>query len=1385
MESFPSNKSVEDGQGYSTSRHEHDFYSHESKPETQVVDNSKSTWRDLFAFTERRHLGPLIMAIIAAAFAAAAKTSYAIFLGRVMDILTPLGAGTISKESAMTGVTFWCIILTAMGAAVWIFNSAFMAAWVIFGELIARQARDKIFSNLLNKEMAWFDSQEEGVSSALSAMHVQTRELQIAASQVLGFLVTDFFVAIGCMTIAFYYSWDLTLVLLATIPVSVVALGLISRGLETAIQAQKRELAQGSKLVTAMVTAIDLVKVYNGFDNEVWQYMQTSRKASRYFLQQARRHSMQMGYVKMWMVNLFVVGFWFAVWQVSKGSTTAGDAMTTFYAALTAFQAIEGFGPQWLVLAKGITAGHSLRQVVLDMAASRVQKSGVTAKASGSNHPATCTGDVELNNVSFAYPSNPDKVVLHPASFFFAAGEMTFLVGRSGSGKSTLSNLILKFYEPRTGSILIDGHPVATLADAWVRSNITLIQQSSILFNDSVFMNVAFGGLDPSRVTREEVQAACDMAMLQSTLAGLPEGLDTNVGMGGHNLSGGQKQRLALARARLRDPPVLILDEVTSGLDPISKVLILEAIRIWRAGKTTIVITHDVTQIQDEDYVYVMDQSYLVQEGFRKHLEKDDEGMFASLVALTQGEETGESTATVLSRLAYRPHIVSRSRSGQLTSSSEGGERKGLADSSVVEFMTEKKAAKPEGPHKNVSLFNILSTVWPLLSRSDRLRTIVGLLACLVAAACNPAFSYVFSQLVAVFWAPTWQMSARGQVWAIRLTIIAAVDGVSLFTAHYLMQCVAQSWVTSLRVEALKKILSQPKAFFNKAKHSPSQVVEVLDRNAEEMRNLVGRFVPILLIVAAMMFTAVVWALVTSWKLTLVALASAPAVYAATRSNAAVSTKWEAKTNVASDAAGSVAMETFLNIRVVRALTLEGYFSRRHASSTEYALQTGIKRGVLTGVFYGVNQSMSWWMTALVLWYAATLLTAPSATISVTDIMQVINLLLYSMGSATAMMNNIPQLSQAKATAIQVLYYASLHYSNSHEERGEKRVPTPFPIVMRDLQFAYPAAAKGSPAGGGGEEGDGRKVLRNVNLRIDQGESVAIVGASGCGKSTIANLLLRLYDPLCSSGPHAPLSFAHTAAGDLSTPALRSQIASVPQHPFLFPTTLHENIVYGLHPDSPYRDAAAVVAAAKLACIHGFIVSLPDGYSTIVGEGGVGLSGGQAQRVSIARALVRSPKLLVLDEPTSALDADGAEGVRLAIRSLLEDSHNRVAAAAAAATTAGQDKMAVVVVTHSREMMKMAERIVVMDQGFVAEQGGYDELMSRRGKFAELVGGGVWMPSSNNSAPTTTTQSLGMERQEARHVANRSASVSADADRTESVCLYGSTRRTTEIEGSA
>ncbi|KAM0504806.1 hypothetical protein ACHAP8_002194 [Fusarium lateritium] len=1358
-----------------------------------MEQDAKSSWRQLFAFTRKSHTGALIAALIAAAFSAAFKTILAVILGKIFDIIAGFGNGTYDGDEALALVSDWAFVLLGMGIGNWIASTAFLALWVIFGELQACSVRREIFTSLLSKDMAWFDAQSEGISSLLIRIQTQTRELQLASSQVLGLLVGDIITSFASLGIALYYSWKLTLVLLATLPISAIVLSLATKRLEPAIQTQKRELAVASKFAVASITAIDLVKVFNGYDQEVWQYYPSVKAAAKQYLIQAQCNALQMGYVAFWVVAMFVLGFWYGVVLVNNDGLAAGSVLTTFYSTLAAFQGIEALMPQWLVLAKGMSAGGFLSSITRNM-----RNGGPVKPMSGALRPQFCSGDIELKNVSFAYPSNPTVKVLKRSNFFFPSGELTFIVGRSGSGKSTLGNLIVGFYEPLSGQVHVDSRPLQVLDRQWVRENITLIQQSSILFNESFYKNVAFGHQCPDGATRSEVMGACDTALLQSTLAALPEGLETNVGADGYNLSGGQKQRLALARARLRDPPVLILDEITSGLDQVSRTLIMDAIRAWRRGKTTIIITHDVAQIEDNDFIYVMDNAELVQEGFRKDLAKQSGKVFATLASTAQDtpempvEITIDSPVSPISPLSplfpppLRASRLSKMLVGELESFSPAPasasqhmtlgtnaaaafrirtarawdmesfyeeQRPATAVSHLPmgEFYDEKHNSGLRSPSSldgfetsctlrpldepeylfggserpksitrlrkarladkvedkddetkelppPMSLVAILKTVWPAIGRGHRFLLIIGVVTCLIGAGSIPAFAYCFAQLLGAMWSQGDKL-AEGKKWAIFLSVIAVVDGVCTGGGRYLLEMVGQAWINTIRVEALKRILRQPRSWFDRSRNSPGRINECLDRNAEEMRNIVGRFVPILITVTVMIIAAIVWALVISWKLTLVTLAPLPVVMGAVKGYTIISGKWEARCNEGSEEASASLTEIFLNIRVVRALTLEKYMSAKYLASVAHTLGLGKKRATRTSPFFGLYQSVNYPLTALVFYYGTVLLASENA-ITPTSVVAVVNLLLFSMGTATSILSTIPQVTMAQSTAAQMLKYANMPLTPPSEAGGKQKAKSPLPVRLDDLGFSYKSSSR-------------RPVLRGVSFEVNAGDCLAVVGRSGCGKSTVISLMLGLYTPSRASilSTQPPLTFAGIAHSDIDIEHLRSMMAYVPQTPFLFPATIAENITYGLKELSPLRHFPNVMDAAKAAGLHEFISSLPDGYNTHVGDGGQALSGGQAQRLSIARALVRKPRLLVLDEPTSALDAESAEMIRHTMRRI-----------------AGKSKrdMAIVVVTHSKEMMAIADRIVVLEDGINVEEGTYHELLQARGAFTQVIGEGGW-----------------------------------------------------------
>ncbi|KAK4071609.1 uncharacterized protein Triagg1_5847 [Trichoderma aggressivum f. europaeum] len=1371
-----------------------------SSPNRQVTDSKpqRSSFKHLFSFTRWNHAGLLIAAVVTSAAFASIKSAQSIILGKIFDVVSDFGAGHRSGNETIDQISHWGLVLLGMGFGNWLASTAFLASWNIFGELQANSVRQGIFQGLLSKKMS-----------------CQTRELQLATSQVLGLLVADFILSIASLTIAFSHSWKLTLVLFATLPVSIMALSLATRRLDPAIQAQKRDLETASKFATSSIKAIAIVKVFNGYDRELWQYHEAVKSAGRRYLIQAQCNCLQMSYVAFWIVSMFIAGFWYGTVLVD-GGLTPGQVMTTFFSVLAAFQGIEALLPHWLVLSKGMSAGSFLL--------SMLNKNDETNIDKGDNRtqPSACVGNVDLVDVTFAYPSNPTKVVLNRSSFSFSAGQLTFIVGRSGSGKSTVGNLIAQFYEPSSGLVCLDGQPLTSLDPTWVRSKIALIQQLSVVFDDSFFNNVAIGLGDPENVTREAVSSACEFALLQSTLSSLPEGLETRIGSNGHELSGGQRQRVALARARIRDPDVLILDEVTSSLDQINRGLAIDAIREWRRDKTTIVITHDISQIEDEDFVYVMEDASLVQQGFRRELAMSPTGPFAAMTSLNSVESAPSSTPTEMgdvsppspvryssSTITELPQDPKSSMSQFMLTERDGdgmgpawhrlsqyktlgagtefalklrkeqiwdsfdSERPYTADVATRYYETEKRdsynsfdeyfgptrrCSAPEAGHmpssgseykmeffddsgyntdellyvfgkadrrenisslrlasglespphtgkdvlatqkgaKPSSLLSTLGTVWPTLKPCDRILFILGIVLCLISSAGTPMFSFCLAKLFGVLFLPV-NRTVEAKKWALYLVAIATIDSFSTGFGHYLIERTGQSWVNALRLEALKKILRQPKSWFDKEKNSASRINECLDRNAEETRNIVGRFIPIFITTFGMVTISIIWALSISWKLTLVALSPLPLIIGAVKGYTVLSGKWETKCNQGATDSGAILNETFVNIRVVRALMLEKYFGEKYQKLISHTLNLGMKRAGYTCGLFGLYQSMNYPMTALVFYYA-TLLLAKGDGATTTQVLQVINLLLFSIGSSTGALSSMPQLTMAQATATQLLAYATMPVDSEEETQDGIKTSTPLPIEFRDVQFSY-------------SQSPNSRVLRGVSFDITRGSCTAIVGASGSGKSTIISLLMGLY---CPSKDTASLTYAGIPSSKLDKQHLRSTMAYVSQTPRLFPATIIENIAYGLPKDSPLRNSLNIYAAAQAAGIHDFITSLPEGYATTVGDGGISLSGGQAQRLSIARALARQPKLLVLDEPTSALDAESSGMIRETVRGLVGRAKEQ------------ESEMAIVVVTHTPDMMQICDNIVMIDGGVKVEEGSYEELIKARGPFRHLIGKGEW-----------------------------------------------------------
>ncbi|KAG8533193.1 uncharacterized protein KY384_001976 [Bacidia gigantensis] len=1340
----------------------------------------RATLWDLFNFSSKEHALPLSLALILSIASGFVIPILAIYLGKLFDQFTSFGAGQVSADSLKHKVLKYSITLCSLGGVSGVLNGAFYALWLMVGELQAKTARETLFAGMLSREMEWYDKRTSGVEALVSRLQTQIRELQTATSQPLGFALQNIVTSVAALGISFYYAWSLTLVTLAAVPASAIFLAWISASMQPAVDAHTTALTHASKMATNALLAIDTVKCFNGQDQEIWQYSKAISRAARSFLIQARANAFQIGLVRLVTMSMFVQGFWYGSHLVNIGKKKPGDIVTAFMSALMAAQAVEQILPQLLVLENGKVAGATLKLIHI-----HIERGRRVTRMLGSHVPPHCDGDIEIRNLSFSYPSRPSQSALEDVNLFFAAGETTFVVGRSGSGKSTLSNLLLRYYAPTTGDLLLDGNPLQLLDLHWLRNNITLVQQQSVLFNETIFRNIALGRQRWRNVSLEEVKESVRLALLQGVVQDLPQGLETNVGIGGNAMSGGQKQRIAIARAHFRDTPILILDEATSALDHTTKILVVEAIREWRRGKTTIIITHDMSQVLDHDFVYVMEHGQVVQEGFKHTLDAtdtlslnamanredplvqdpnsdvldDDElirrpiapdepmdvdkgstreprfvpSMFnspkvpntsiGSPIPLSPFSPTGFNIGRPMvlspksprfrsitahttnsdliqmsnlftgSKTQFRdfpiPRISGRAADRRKSRRAAQGDRLSTALRSIDQGSSHRRIHNTKRKSQGtITIRSILQTVWPSLTLFQRLILILGFIIAAVHAAATPMFSWVFAKLLdTLIHQEGNPHSAEARKWSISILAVAAVDAVASFSMHYLLEYCSQCWIDSVRVEALKRIFDQPKSWFELEKNKLEHLMECLDRNAEEMRNLLGRFAGFVFVAVVMISVAIIWSLSLSWKFTLVGLASSPFMYGVTRCFEVVSSKWESKSNNAGSNAGNVFNETFSNIRTVRALTAEDYFHRKCLKATKRAFRIGLKRSGYAGFFFGLSDSGILFVTALIFWYGAQLAAADPSALK--NILTVLTMLLFSTSNANAVIAFIPQISSSRTTATRLLRLSYLPYRNSHEHTGHARLAHLNQIDFDSVSLIYPSRPT-FPA------------LTSLSLTVDSVQSLALVGSSGSGKSSIASLLLGLY-PI-SGGTITingiPLHNAHL-------PTLRSHISFVSQQPTLFPASVADNITYALPEHSILTSANNIEAAAKAAGIHEFITSLPNGYATLIGPGGTGLSGGQQQRITIARAVARKPRLLILDEATSALDHETAGIIRALVGRLRREG------------------VGVLAITHEKRMMEVCGEVAVVDEGRVVEKGSFGRLMRAEGsRLKRLLGEG-------------------------------------------------------------
>lgn len=538
---------------------------------------------------------------------AGTEAAFAYFIKPMLD-------GTfIDRDPRIMQLTPFVLVGIFLVRGIASFLSGYWMAWA--ARMVIKRLRAEMFERLLRLPVSFFDSIPSG--SLLSKLIYDVEQVARATTDVITILVRDTLTVIVLLMLMFYHSWELALIMLIGTPLIAQVITVINRRFRRYSSRIQLSMGDVTQIAEEVIEGQRVVKTFGGEPYELRRFEQANENNRRLNMKLESTSAASVPVIQLIAAVGAALVLYFALQQVTEKSLTMGTFMSFVAAMMMLLAPMKRLAQITANLQRGIAAADSIFALIDTPA----------EVDAGKRSLQRCEGAVSYRDVHFRYRADKGEV-LHGVSFDVAPGKSIAFVGRSGSGKSTLVSLLARFYDVTGGQILIDGHDIREFPLAELRDQISLVSQHITLFNDTIANNIAYGRLGGA--SREAIIAAAEAAHAMEFIRELPEGLDTLVGENGVLLSGGQRQRLAIARALLKDAPILILDEATSALDTESERHIQAALEELMQNRTTLVIAHRLSTIENADCIVVMDKGRLVESGRHAELLQQG-GQYAAL----------------------------------------------------------------------------------------------------------------------------------------------------------------------------------------------------------------------------------------------------------------------------------------------------------------------------------------------------------------------------------------------------------------------------------------------------------------------------------------------------------------------------------------------------------------------------------------------------------------------------------------------------------------------------------------------------------------------------------------------------------------------------------
>ncbi|MES2803595.1 MAG: ABC transporter transmembrane domain-containing protein [Bdellovibrionota bacterium] len=489
--------------------------------------------------------------------------------------------------------------------------------FTISGERIVLKLREQLYRSILKQEVTFFDFNRTG--ELMSRLSSDSATLQNTVSVNISQGLRNLAQVIGGFAFMFYTSWKLSAALLIVIPPVAGMAFFFGRKIRALSKEFQATLADSSIVAEETISGLRTVKSFVQETNEVNRYEGALTSALSLARQRIRTIAEFMTFAMVLGVTAICFVLWFGGREVIAGSLTSGELVQFLLYLFVVAIGVGSLGSLWGDLMAGVGASQRIFEII----------EREPAFADTGRTLTTVRGEVEFSHVRFSYPTRSDVDVLTDLSFKINAGQVIALVGMSGGGKTTIASLIPRFYDPTGGTIFFDGEPITTLKASWLREQIGIVSQEPILISSTIEENIRYG---KPEATDTEVLEVAKSANTLEFINKFPEGFKTRVGERGIQLSGGQKQRIAIARALLKNPKLLILDEATSNLDTASEHLVQDALKILMKGRTTIIIAHRLATVKDADSIFVISGGRILQIGRHEELVADKDGLYFKLL---------------------------------------------------------------------------------------------------------------------------------------------------------------------------------------------------------------------------------------------------------------------------------------------------------------------------------------------------------------------------------------------------------------------------------------------------------------------------------------------------------------------------------------------------------------------------------------------------------------------------------------------------------------------------------------------------------------------------------------------------------------------------------